>query len=52
MADRHETPVNAGEEVINAPSSLPLRPDDQFRLINQRLDTLANELGRVAKPEV
>jgi hypothetical protein len=50
MVEQSEMPVNAGEQVTNAPSSLPLKPDDQFRLINQRLDVWRDELGRVAKP--
>lgn len=50
MVDQAETPVNAGEQITNAPSSLPLKPDDQFRLINQRLENLAGEMSRVAKP--
>jgi hypothetical protein len=50
MANSPETPLNAGDEVVNTPPSLPLKPEDQFRLINQRLDNLSNELGRVAKP--
>jgi hypothetical protein len=50
MVESSENPVNAGEQVTNAPSSLPLKSDDQFRLINQRLDILSNELSRVARP--
>jgi hypothetical protein len=50
MAEKLEAVVNTGEEVTNAPSSLPLKSDDQFRLLNQRLDNLRDELSRVAKP--
>jgi hypothetical protein len=50
MADKAETVVVAGEQVTNPPSALPFKPDEQFRLVNQRLDTLADELSRVAKP--
>jgi hypothetical protein len=50
MAEAPETAVNAGEQVANAPSSLPLKSEDQFRLINQRLDNLSNDLSRVSAP--
>ena len=50
MVEHSETPVNAGEQVTNAPSSLPFKPEDQFRLVNQRLDNLATEIGRISKP--
>jgi hypothetical protein len=50
MADKAETVAVAGEQVTNPPSALPFKPDEQFRLVNQRLDTLADELSRVAKP--
>ena len=50
MAETSKEPVNAGKEPINSPSSLPLKAEDQFRMINQRLDILAGELGRVGKP--
>jgi hypothetical protein len=45
-----DTVANAGEQITTPPSSIPLKPDDQFRMINQRLDTLAGDLSRVAKP--
>jgi len=50
MPEQSEPAVNAGAEVTNAPSSLILKPEDQFRLINQRLESLTDELSRVAKP--
>lgn len=50
MADKAEPIAVAGEEVTTPTSSLPLRPEDQFRLLNSRLDKLADELSRVAKP--
>ena len=50
MADKPDAVVNAGEQVTNPPTALPLRPDEQFRLVNQRLDNLKDEISRVAKP--
>src|SRR5580704_9346646 len=50
MAEQPEKPVNAGEEVTNPPSSLPLKPEDQFRLINQKLADFSDKLSRVAEP--
>jgi hypothetical protein len=51
MAERTtDTVANAGEQITTPPSSIPLKPDDQFRMINQRLDTLAGDISRVAKP--
>jgi hypothetical protein len=50
MADKAETVAVAGEQVTNPPSALPFKPDEQFRMINQRLETLADQLSRVAKP--
>lgn len=50
MADKAETVVVAGEQITSPTSALPLKPDEQFRMVNQRLDKLADELGRVAKP--
>jgi hypothetical protein len=49
MADRADI-VNAGEQITATPSALPLKPDDQFRLINQRLDILSRDIEKVAKP--
>ena len=49
MADKGDI-VNAGEQISTPPSALPLRPDEQFRLINQRLDKLAGEVEKVSKP--
>lgn len=49
MADN--APVaNAGEQISVTPSSLPLKPDEQFRLLNQRLDKLAGEIEKISKP--
>jgi len=50
MADKAETVVIAGEQVTTPPSALPLKPEEQFRMVNQRLDQLAGEISRVAKP--
>jgi multisubunit Na+/H+ antiporter MnhC subunit len=49
MADKTEV-VNAGEQITTAPSALPLKTDEQFRLINQRLDKLVGEFEKIAKP--
>jgi hypothetical protein len=50
MADKAETVVNAGDQITTPPSALPLKPDEQFRLINQRLDKLAGDFDKIAKP--
>jgi len=51
MAERAEPPiVNAGEQITTPPASLPLKPDEQFRLINQRIDALSAEISKIAKP--
>lgn len=49
MAEKPDV-VNAGEQISPTPSALPLKPDEQFRLINQRLDKVANEIEHAAKP--
>jgi hypothetical protein len=49
MAEKPEV-VNAGEQISTPPPALPLKTDEQFRLINQRLDRLAGEVERVSKP--
>jgi hypothetical protein len=51
MAEPNEIAVNAGEQVTNtSPTTLALKPEDQFRLINQRLDVLTGELTKLAAP--
>jgi hypothetical protein len=42
--------VNAGEQITTPPSPLPLKPDEQFRMINQRIDALSADIGKIAKP--
>jgi hypothetical protein len=49
MAEKPEI-VNAGEQITTPPSAIPLKSEEQFRLINQRLDTLAGEIEKIAKP--
>jgi hypothetical protein len=50
LADKPELPVNSGDQVSDTPSILPVAPEAQFRVINQRLDALATEMGKIAKP--
>jgi hypothetical protein len=50
MAEKTTDIANAGEQITTPPTAISLKPDDQFRMINQRLDTLAGDLSRVAKP--
>lgn len=45
------TPVNAGEATTNTPSSLNLDENAQFRNLNKRLDELADQVSRIAKPK-
>lgn len=49
MADKADI-VNAGEQITATPSALPLKSDEQFRLVNQRLDKLAGEVEKISKP--
>lgn len=49
-SNQSEDAVNTGEEIAPPPPNLPLKPDDQFRLINQRLDQLNDEIGKVSAP--
>jgi len=49
-SEKVDAVVNAGEQVSVPVSALPLKPDEQFRLVNQRLDNLKDELSRVSKP--
>lgn len=49
MADP-DRDVNAGEENTNTPANLRLSPEDQFRALSRRIEDLATEVGRVAKP--
>jgi hypothetical protein len=50
MGEKPEPIVNAGEQITTPPAALPLKHDDQFRMINQRLDKLANDVDKIAKP--
>jgi uncharacterized coiled-coil protein SlyX len=50
MADQPDTAVNSGEQSTSTSSNLPISQEAQFRVINQRLDTLTTQLGQVAKP--
>jgi hypothetical protein len=50
MAEKSETVVNAGEQISAPPVPLPLKHEEQFRLINQRLDKLNNDIEKIAKP--
>jgi hypothetical protein len=50
MGEKPEPIVNAGEQITTPPAALPLKHDDQFRMINQRLDKLADDVDRIAKP--
>jgi hypothetical protein len=49
-AEQLAVAVNAGDEITGPPSNLPLKPDDQFRLINQRLDQFKDEISKVSAP--
>jgi hypothetical protein len=50
MPEPTDIAMNAGEQPANAPASLPLKTEDQFRLINQRLDILSATITGMAKP--
>lgn len=50
MAEKAEDVVVAGEQITTPHAALPLKPEEQFRLLNQRLDTLADQVSRVHKP--
>jgi hypothetical protein len=50
MAEKSDAVVNAGEQISPTPVPLPLKHEEQFRLINQRLDKLAGEVEKIAKP--
>lgn len=50
MADRQEAVVKPGEQIITPPAALPLKPDEQFRLVNSRLDALTAQVDKIAKP--
>jgi uncharacterized protein YdcH (DUF465 family) len=39
-----------GEEITGPTPRLPLKPEDQFRLMNQRLDQLKDEISKVSSP--
>ncbi|MGO9991137.1 MAG: hypothetical protein ACLPTF_01300 [Steroidobacteraceae bacterium] len=49
MAEKQDI-ANAGDQIGVPPPALPLKPEDQFRLVNQRLDKLTGELEKVSKP--
>jgi hypothetical protein len=50
MAEKAEPIVNAGDQITTPPASLPLKHDEQFRMINHRLDKLAGDVDKIAKP--
>jgi hypothetical protein len=50
MVEKSDAIVNAGEQITAPPAPLPLKQEEQFRLINQRLDKLAGDIDKIAKP--
>lgn len=50
MAERAEDPVNAGEQVGAPPTGLGVSAETQYRMLAARLEEVAGELARVAKP--
>jgi hypothetical protein len=49
MAENN-APVNAGEQITDTPPNLPVSQEAQFRIVNQRLDTLSKDFEKLAKP--
>lgn len=50
MAEKQDAVVKPGEQITTPPSPLPLKHDEQFRLVNSRLDKLAGDVEKIAKP--
>jgi hypothetical protein len=50
MVERADEPVNAGEQVGAPPTGIGVSPEAQYRMLAARLEEVASEVGKVAKP--
>lgn len=50
MGERADGPVNAGEQVGGPPTGLAVSADAQYRMLAARLEEVASEVGKLAKP--
>lgn len=50
MANTDTGPINSGDQTTGGPADLRLSPEAQFRNINQRLETLTEQVGRISSP--